>query len=67
MRTRKQFVNDGVDIECLIHAASARIKYTGQIVELKKVSEHGISIIAFRTGGEYFISNKYLEPVTLAH
>ena len=41
----------------------ARIKHTGQIVDLKRVSNHGISLVCFRTGGEYFISNKFLEPV----
>ena len=45
----------------------ARIKHTGQIVELKRVSNHGISVVAFRTGGEYFISNKFLEPVFTFH
>jgi len=45
----------------------ARIKHTGQIVELKRVSQHGISLVAFRTGGEYFISNRFLEPVYVRH
>lgn len=47
--------------------AKARVKNTGQIVELKRVSEHGISVVSFRTGGEYFISNKFLEPVFTVH
>ncbi len=47
----------------LIEGGEARIKHTGQVVELKRVSEYGISIVLFRTGGEYFISNKFLEPV----
>jgi len=51
----------------LKEGATARIKHTGQIVELKRVSEHGISVVAFRTGGEYFISNKFLEPVFTLH
>lgn len=47
----------------LKQGAKARIKNTGQIVEVKAVSEHGISRVSFRTGGDYFISNKFLEPV----
>ncbi len=46
---------------------NARIKNTGLVVELKRVSEHGISVVSFRTGGEYFISNKFLEPVHSLH
>ena len=51
----------------LRQGAKARIKHTGQIVELKRVSDHGISMVSFRTGGEYLISNKFLEPVTAIH
>ncbi len=51
----------------LIEGGKARIKHTGQVVELRRVSEHGISVVSFRTGGEYFISNKYLEPVYTLH
>ena len=47
--------------------AKARIKHTGQIVELKRVSYHGLSVVSFRTGGDYFISNKFLEPVSALH
>jgi hypothetical protein len=47
--------------------AKARVKNTGQVVEVKRVSEHGISVVSFRTGGEYFISNKFLEPVHSLH
>ncbi len=47
----------------LQQGSKARIKQTGQIVALEQVSDHGISMIAFRTGGRYFISNKFLEPV----
>ncbi|VAW54851.1 hypothetical protein MNBD_GAMMA05-1820 [hydrothermal vent metagenome] len=54
-------------LAALIEGGKARIKHTGQIVELKRVSEHGISVVSFRTGGEYFISNKYLEPVYSVH
>jgi len=51
----------------LIEGGKARIKHTGQVVELKRVSEHGISVVLFHTGGEYFISNKFLEPVYRIH
>ena len=51
----------------LKQGAKARIVHTGQVVELKRVSNHGISVVAFRTGGEYFISNKFLEPVYSFH
>ena len=51
----------------LEQGAKARVKHTGQIVELKRVSDHGISVVAFRTGGECFISNKFLEPVVTLH
>jgi hypothetical protein len=47
----------------LVQGGKARIRHTGQIVEVKRVSEHGISVVSFRTGGEYFISNKFLEPL----
>ena len=45
----------------------ARVKHTGQIVKLKRVSEHGISVVCFRAGTDYFISNKFLEPVPVFH
>lgn len=45
----------------------ARIKHTGQIVEVKKVSAHGICVVRFRTGCEYFISNRFLEPLVTLH
>jgi hypothetical protein len=47
--------------------AKARVKNTGQVVEVKPVSEHGISVVSFRAGGEYFISNIFLEPVHTLH
>lgn len=51
----------------LERGGKARIRHTGQIVEVKRVSEHGISVVSFRTGGEYFISNKFLEPLFSFH
>lgn len=54
-------------IATLKQGTKAKIKHTGQIVELIRVSKHGISIVAFRTGGEYFISNTFLEPIFTLH
>lgn len=51
----------------LKQGAKARIKCTGQIVELKRVSNHGVSMVKFRTGGEYLMSNRFLEPVFIFH
>ncbi len=51
----------------LEQGAKARNKYTGQVVELKRVSEYGISVVSFRTGDDYFISNKFLEPLSTFH
>ena len=59
-------LND-LNVAALKEGAKVRIKHTGQIVELVRVSEHGISIVAFRTGGEYFISNNFLEPIFTLH
>jgi hypothetical protein len=59
-------LND-LNVATLKEGAKVRIKHTGQIVELVRVSEHGISIVAFRTGGEYFISNNFLEPIFTLH
>ena len=46
----------------LIQGEKARIKNTGQIVNLKRVSEHGVSVVSFR-GSDFFISNMFLEPI----
>lgn len=67
MQTIEQLNNFKDEATRLIQGANARIKYTGQVVQIKRVSEHGISIVAFRTGGEYFMSNKFLEPVYVTH
>ena len=45
----------------LIQGEKARIKCTGHVVELKRVSEHGVSVVSFG-GADYFISNIFLEP-----
>jgi hypothetical protein len=47
---------------CLIQGEKARIKNTGQIVTLKRVSDHGVSVVSF-SGSDYFISDIFLEPV----
>ena len=46
----------------LIQGEKARIKSTGQIVKVKRVSVHGVSIVSFRDA-DFFISNIFLEPV----
>jgi len=51
----------------LIEGEKAMIKHTGQLVDLKRVSEHGISVVSFRPGGDYLISNIFLEPVIVFH
>ena len=60
-------LESGFYAKVLEQGAKARVKNTGQVVEVKRVSEHGISVVSFRTGGEYFISNKFLEPVHSLH
>ena len=60
-------LESGFYTNVLQQGAKARVKNTGQIVELKRVSEHGISVVSFRAGGEYFISNKFLEPLHTVH
>lgn len=59
--------NKNIQDVTLRQGAKARIKHTGQVVELKRVSEYGISVVCFRTGGDYFISNKFLVPVIVFH
>jgi hypothetical protein len=60
-------LESGFYADVLQQGVKARVKNTGQVVEVKRVSEHGISVVSFRTGGEYFISNKFLEPVHSLH
>jgi len=43
--------------------AQARIASTGQIVEIKRVSSHGFSVVRFQTGGDYMILNDRLESI----
>jgi len=42
---------------------SARIKETGQLVYIKEISDHGIALVKFRTGGEFLLLNDRLEAV----
>lgn len=51
----------------LKQGTKAKIKHTGQVVNLKRVSQHGISMVSFSTGGDYLISNKFLEPIVTYH
>lgn len=51
----------------LIEGEKAMIKHTGQLVDLKRVSEHGISVVSFSAGGDYLISNIFLESVITLH
>ena len=52
-----------MDIKNLEQGKSARIKSTGQVVEVKRVSEHGIALVQFKTGGEYLLLNERLEGI----
>ena len=52
-----------MDIKHLQQGKSARIKSTGQVVEIKRVSDHGISLVRFKTGGEYLLLNERLEGI----
>ena len=52
-----------MDIKNLQKGKHARIKETGQIVHVKKISDHGIALIKFRTGGEFLLLNNRLESV----
>ncbi|HEB82608.1 MAG TPA: hypothetical protein ENJ11_07080 [Gammaproteobacteria bacterium] len=52
-----------MDNKHLQEGARAKIASTGQIVEVKRVSEHGFSVVRFQTGGDYMILNDRLESV----
>ena len=52
-----------MDIKNLQKGAHARIKETGQIVHVKQVSDHGIALVKFRTGGEFLLLNERLESL----
>jgi len=52
-----------MDTKLLEKGAQAKIASTGQIVEVKRVSNHGFSVVRFQTGGDYMILNDRLETV----
>jgi hypothetical protein len=52
-----------MNIRYLQQGEKARIKSTGQVVEVMRVSDHGFSIVRFKTGGDYMILNERLETV----
>jgi len=53
-----------MDIKNLQRGQHARIKSTGQVVEVKRISDHGISLVRFKTGGEYLLLNERLEGIS---
>lgn len=52
-----------MDRKHLQKGSQAKIASTGQIVEVKRVSNHGFSVVRFQTGGDYMILNERLESV----
>ncbi len=52
-----------MDTKYLQKGSQAKIASTGQIVEVKRVSNHGFSVVRFQTGGDYMILNERLETV----
>ncbi len=52
-----------MDSKHLHKGSQAKIASTGQIVEVKRVSNHGFSVVRFQTGGDYMILNDRLELV----
>ena len=52
-----------MEVKNLQKGSQAKIASTGQIVEVKRVSDHGFSVIRFQTGGDYMILNDRLEMV----
>ena len=50
-----------MDSKYLQKGATARIKETGQLVEVKQISDHGIALVKFRTGGQYILLQDRLE------
>lgn len=58
---------DDHDSVVLKQGGKARVKYTGEVVELGRVSVYGISLVRFCSGGEHLMSNRFLEPVCTIH
>lgn len=56
-------MEQNVDIKDLQQGKHARIKETGQVVHIKQLSDHGIALVKFRTGGEFLLLHDRLETV----
>jgi hypothetical protein len=54
-----------MDAKRLQEGGQAKIASTGQIVEVKRVSDHGFSVVRFQTGGDYMILNDRLETIEI--
>ena len=52
-----------MDSKHLQKGSQAKIASTGQIVEVKRVSDHGFSVVRFQSGGDYMILNDRLEVI----
>jgi len=52
-----------MDVKTIQKGSQAKIASTGQIVEVKRVSNHGFSVVRFQTGGDYMILNDRLETI----
>ncbi len=52
-----------MDRKRLLQGEKAKIASTGQVVEIKRVSNHGFSVVRFQTGGDYMILNDRLETL----
>jgi len=50
-------------VKLLREGSQAKIASTGQVVEVKRISNHGFSVVRFQTGGDYMILNDRLETV----
>lgn len=48
----------------LSQGATARIKQTGQVVEIKQISDHGVALVKFKTGGQYILLQDRLEGIS---
>ena len=55
-----------MEYKSLQQGKAARIKETGQVVQVKQLSDHGIALVQFRTGGEFLLLNDRLEIVDSA-
>ena len=41
-----------------------RVKTTGQLVTIDKISSHGFALVRFSTGNKHRFLNQHLEPVS---